>query len=210
MDDRTSDWFVAHRTPLLDSVSHWGTFLADTQGVVVVAVVVTAILVAQRWGRLAAMVLCGLALELAVFLTTNYAVRRPRPSVPHLGSTPSTFSFPSGHVAATIMLYGAIALLVAAASAHVVARGCAWTLAVLLPGWVGMSRVYAGQHHLFDVLAGVVMGLGALIAVAIAARLSMPVARGSKSPLPPSHDTGRESAHRQVDARAVSRAGSEQ
>ena len=49
----------------------------------------------------------GLAAELAVFLSTNYLCRSPVAVRPRrLGSTPSTSSWPSGHVAATAVLYG--------------------------------------------------------------------------------------------------------
>lgn len=176
-DESTNVWLVAHRTPFLDHVSHWGTLLADTRGVVVVAVAVTGLLLVLRWGRLAAMVPCGLALELAVFLSTNYIVRRPRPSVPHLGSTPTTFSFPSGHVAATLVLYGGIAVMVGAASGEVVPGVAAWAAAVLTAVWVGFSRVYAGQHHVLDVVAGFVLGLASLAGAVVAARLSVTVHR---------------------------------
>ena len=56
--------------------------------------------VRRRWRDLL-LVVVGLAVELAVFLTVNEVVRRPRPSVTKLGIEPATFSFPSGHVAAT-------------------------------------------------------------------------------------------------------------
>lgn len=194
-DDRASQWLSVHRTPFITSAAHWGTFLADTQSVVVVALSVTVILVVRHWGRLALLLLCGLGLELAIFLTSNSVVRRPRPSVPHIGSTPSTFSFPSGHVAATIVLYGGVALLVAAASRRLIAHVSAWTMASLLPGWVGFSRVYQGQHHVFDVLAGVLLGLAVLIATGVAARLSVGFPERPTSP----HATPGDAAERATE-----------
>ena len=56
-------------------------------------------------------IVVGLPLELAAFLTANYLVARPRPSVPKLGDQPGTYSYPSGHIAATIVLWGAVAVL---------------------------------------------------------------------------------------------------
>ena len=44
----------------------------------------------------------------------------------------------------------------------------AWTAAVLLPMWVGFSRVYEAQHNPFDVLAGLAMGF-AVLCVTVAA-----------------------------------------
>ena len=89
----------------------------------------------------------ALVVEIAVFLTTNYTVRRPRPPIEHLGSTPSTFSFPSGHVAATVVLYGGIAVLARQRRVHPVWQVTAWVVAVILTVAVAWSRVYRGQHH---------------------------------------------------------------
>ena len=171
-DDHVNGWFGAHRTTTWDHISTAGTFIANTLGVAVVALVVTAVAALRRWGRMAALLVCGLAVELSVFLITNYTVARPRPSVKHLGSTPSTFSFPSGHVAATLVLYGGIALLVASRTDNRLARGIAWLVAALFAAWVGFSRVYEGQHHPTDVFAGALVGVGALIAAMLTLRAS--------------------------------------
>jgi undecaprenyl-diphosphatase len=168
-DESVSGWVVAHRTRSLDSLAHWGTFVANTQGIATVAILVTLVLLARRAGPLTALVPCGLSLELAVFLTVNEVVRRPRPAVPHLGPTPSTWSFPSGHCAASLVLYGSIAVVVAVLVRNPVARLAALALALVVPLCVAFSRLYSGQHHLLDVLAGLATGLGVLAAAVLAA-----------------------------------------
>ena len=50
--------------------------------------------------------------ELFVFLLVTNTVGRPRPPVPRLDQAPPTSSFPSGHTAAAVALYGCIALVV--------------------------------------------------------------------------------------------------
>jgi len=169
-DDHVNAWFAAHRTPGWTRASKDGTFLADTLGVVVVAAVATIVAVVCRCGRASALVLCGLAVELSVFLTVNYSVQRPRPVAPHVGATPSTYSFPSGHVAATLVLYGGIALIVTARTRAVWARVLVWALSACMVVWVGWSRVYEAEHHPTDVMAGICLGVGALIAGVIAVR----------------------------------------
>ncbi|HEX4627814.1 MAG TPA: phosphatase PAP2 family protein [Gemmatimonadales bacterium] len=67
---------------------------------------------------------------------------------------PDPHSFPSGHAAA------ATAVAVTIALAH---PGIA-PLALPLAGMVGYSRVALRVHHVTDVLAGVVLGLGGAIA----------------------------------------------
>jgi undecaprenyl-diphosphatase len=167
-DDHVNAWFAAHRTPRWTRVSKDGTFLADTFGVVVVAVAATLVALVCRCGRWSALLLSGLAVELAVFLTVNYTVRRPRPAVPHVGSTPSTYSFPSGHVAATLVLYGGIAVLVSLRTRVWWARGLAWAVAAAMVVWVGFSRMYEAEHHPTDVIAGLCLGVGALTAATVA------------------------------------------
>jgi membrane-associated phospholipid phosphatase len=163
-DNHVNRWLAARRAPGWTRASRDGTFLADTLGVVVVAVVATLVALACRCGRASALFLCGLALELGVFLTVNYTVKRPRPVVPRVGSTPSTYSFPSGHVAATLVLYGGIAVLVASRTRATWAQVVAWAVAACVVAWVAFSRVYEAEHHPTDVMAGFCLGVGALAA----------------------------------------------
>jgi undecaprenyl-diphosphatase len=165
-------------------------------GVVVVAAVVTVVALLRRWGRMAGLLACGLVLEIAVFLTVNYTVARPRPTAPHLGSTPSTYSFPSGHVAATFVLYGGIAVLVASRTRVPWARLLAWLIAAVFVGWVAFSRVYEAQHHPTDVVAGLCLGIGVLGAAALALSPGRSPRKRPNSPKPPkpeevSHDVDR-------------------
>lgn len=161
-DEHVGVWFVHRRTPLLNTVSADFTLLANTLGVVAVAGLVTALLLLRRWGRVAALVPIGLALELTGFLASNYVVARPRPGVKHLGSTPSTYSWPSGHAAATLVLYAGIALLVMAATTRLLPIVMAWFMATVAVIGVSLSRIYRGDHHPTDVIAGLVLGMGAL------------------------------------------------
>src|SRR5262249_6738102 len=118
-----------------------------------------------RIGRMAALVGAALTVEIVCFLAVNYAVGRPRPEVAHLGSTPSTFSFPSGHIAASLVLYGSIAIVVHHCTKNAVARLTVLIVAFAVPLWVAFSRVYRGEHHLTDVIAGALMGAAVVTAV---------------------------------------------
>ncbi|HLY81648.1 MAG TPA: phosphatase PAP2 family protein [Acidimicrobiales bacterium] len=187
-DDHVNAWFAAHRSPFWTHASAVGTFVANTLGVVVVAAVVSGVLLLRKWGRLAALILIGLAIELAVFLSTTYVVARPRPQVPHLGSTPSTFSWPSGHAAATFVLYGGIAVLVALATTNWVLRVAAWVVAAAVTGAVAVSRVYRGEHHPTDVFAGVVLGIGALSAAVFALRAADAASAAKETATEPAPD----------------------
>jgi undecaprenyl-diphosphatase len=176
-DEHVVTWFAAHRSDRWNTASADGTIVANTVSVVGGAAAVTALALLRRWGRVAGLLACGLLVEIAVFLTVNYVVARPRPAVPHLGSTPSTYSFPSGHVAATCVLFGGIAIIVATRTANRGPRIVAWLVAAALIVWVAFSRVYKGEHHPTDVVAGLLLGVGVLVASVLAIDPSWPSPR---------------------------------
>jgi undecaprenyl-diphosphatase len=99
-------------------------------------------------------------------------------------------SFPSGHVAASIAVYGSLALLLTAHVRATWARVVIWTVAGVIPMVVAWSRMYRGQHHPIDVLGGALMGIGALLGALFAARTARTVAelratkRAARNPVP--------------------------
>jgi membrane-associated phospholipid phosphatase len=163
-DHHVSQWFDRRRTRQWDRITGDITDVADTFEVAGVGAVVTIFLLFRRWGRHAFLLVAGLAIELSVFLAANKIVARPRPAVSHLGGTPSTFSFPSGHTAASVVLYGGIAVIVTVATTRRWSRITMWTLAAVLAAAVGLSRVYRGEHYPTDVLSGLLLGVGSLSA----------------------------------------------
>jgi undecaprenyl-diphosphatase len=163
-DHHVSQWFDRHRSTQWNRITGDLTDMADTFEVAGVAAIVTVVLLVRRWGRTAFLLVAGLAIELSVFITANKIVARPRPAVSHLGGTPSTYSFPSGHTAATIVLYGGIAVIVMVATTRWWPRVVMWILAIVLTVAVGLSRVYRGEHYPTDVMAGLLLGIGSLVA----------------------------------------------
>src|SRR5262249_27083700 len=124
--------------------------------------VVTAIvvLILLRWLRRwyeALVVAVSLILEAMVFITTTWIVGRSRPPVPHLDSSPVGSSFPSGHVAAAVC-YAAIAIVVGRNVGRRWIAVALWTLAVMVPIIVAVSRMYRGMHFPSDVVAGALLG----------------------------------------------------
>lgn len=167
-------WLAEHRTGSLDGVMEFASRSADTFGIIAVAAVVLIVLgIRRRWPQMALLV-TGLTLELSAFLAVNALVGRDRPEIPRMGSTPSTSSFPSGHTAATLVLYGAIALFVSEAGRAFVWRALAWTAAATMPVVVGFARVYRGFHHPTDVAFGYALGLAVLLVAALAVRAWSP------------------------------------
>ncbi len=154
-DMQTTEWAVEHRTPILDSVTHVGTMMADT--VMALSVTAAAVVILRLWlgrWRESVMLVVAIVGELLIFLVITATVHRARPAVPQLDQAPPTSSFPSGHTGVAVALYGCLAVILLR---NVKPRWVAAILAVLalvVPVAVAASRVYRGMHYLTDVLGG--------------------------------------------------------
>jgi undecaprenyl-diphosphatase len=171
LDDDVNRWLAEHRTGALDTITAFWTTAINTLPAVVVALLVELRLSLWRRWRDVVVVVSGLALELSVFLTVNALVDRPRPDVERLGELPHTSSFPSGHVAATIVLYGSVALFVSLSRRRAAVQWLAWSAVVVFAGSVAFSRVYRGMHHPSDVVVGALLGVACLSVAVLATRL---------------------------------------
>jgi membrane-associated phospholipid phosphatase len=100
----------------------------------------------------------ALALETACFVASAALVGRPRPRAVWRPEKPhATSSFPSGHTAAAVAIHTTLADLL---DRHGVrgARGLGPLLRYGIPAGIAFSRVYRGQHHISDTVAGVLLG----------------------------------------------------
>ena len=137
----------------------------------VIALVAVVMAVKRRW-RIAAYVLFAVAVESATYRATTLFVERTRPDVERLESLPVEASYPSGHTAASIALYSGLALLVTSRFARGNWRILIWVVALAIPPAVALSRIYRGMHHPIDALAGVPIGIAALVVVVFACRVA--------------------------------------
>ena len=169
-DEAVNRWFADHRTPALDDASYVGSSIGDIPfipALVLLTALGAAIL--RRW-RVFAFIVGAIVVEVATYRVTSLIVHRQRPAVPRLDHLPVNQSFPSGHVAASVVVYIGLALLI---SSKIRSRRAAipfWALAIALPLVVAVSRMYRGMHHPIDAAAGILMGLAAIAIALLAAR----------------------------------------
>ena len=172
-DDARLDVFLArHRTAALTDVSLIGSIIAGGVVLPIVAGIYALVMAARRHWRLAAFLPFALALESASYRATTLVVHRHRPPVHRLEQLPVNASYPSGHTAASIAVYGGLALIL---TSHLTSRRLqvlVWLMAALIPVYVASSRLYRGMHHPLDILGGVLLGVAALTAMVAVSRAS--------------------------------------
>jgi membrane-associated phospholipid phosphatase len=173
-DADISRWLAGHRNRDLNEVTSLTTKLAETLTITLLAVVAVAVAawVWRRW-REPMLVAVAVAGEVGIFLVVTLLVDRKRPPVGHLDAAPPTSSFPSGHTAAAVALYGALAILASERARSALTRGVFVTLALVVPLVVAVSRMYRGMHYFSDVVGGLVLGWVWLLATVHGIRLGV-------------------------------------
>lgn len=157
---------VESRTPAMNTLTAIATYPANS---VPVAVAWFAAMAIARWRtggwRLSAFLMTAIGGEKLTYLVTSVIVGRDRPPGPLLGKAHAANSFPSGHIAAAIVLYGGIVVAVlwwdAAKRGLPRSRALHAALAVAIAALatlVGYSRLYRSFHFPSDVAWGAVLG----------------------------------------------------
>jgi undecaprenyl-diphosphatase len=169
-DERVNGWLAAHRTTSRTDASLIGSIMAGGVVLPIVAGVTALIAAIFRHWRLAAFAVFSLAVESGTYRATTLVVHSHRPTVPRLEHLPVNASYPSGHTAAAIAVYGGLALLLTSRFTNPGFRVFAWTLVLAVVTFVATARMYRGMHHPLDVGGGIVVGIAALIVVVFACR----------------------------------------
>ncbi|MFD3679670.1 diacylglycerol kinase family protein [Streptomyces sp. NPDC058613] len=182
-ESRANQDLAERRAAPVTGVSEWLSAMAATEAIIGVTLLcIVALLVLPRvaWRTEALFLGASVAAQSAVFVVVTMFVQRPRPAVPRLDGAPPTSSFPSGHVGASVALYGGLAVI-----ALLRMRG-PWRYAVsgallLVPPAVGMSRMYRGMHFPTDVVGGLLNGAATLLVMGFALLYGRESAKSAKS-----------------------------
>jgi membrane-associated phospholipid phosphatase len=177
-DEAVNTWLARQRSSSLNDASYVGSSIGDIPfipGLVILLALGAAIL--RRW-RVAGLIVGGILVEVATYRITSLIVHRERPTVPRLDHLPVNQSYPSGHVAASFVVYAGLALLITSRwRGRPALSAVVWTLAIALPLIVALSRMYRGMHHPIDATAGMLIGIASLAIALFATRTAGDVAR---------------------------------
>jgi undecaprenyl-diphosphatase len=169
-DEHVNEVLSRHRSSDLNDATDVGSMIGDVPmipGLVTLAVVVAAAL--RRW-LVAGLVLGAILVEVATYRLTSLLVHRERPTVPRLDDLPANQSYPSGHVAASVAVYGGLALVLGWSVRRRSLAAVAWALAVGLVAIVAFSRMDRGMHHPIDAAAGALVGAASIVVALLAVR----------------------------------------
>jgi membrane protein DedA with SNARE-associated domain/membrane-associated phospholipid phosphatase len=153
------------RTAWADQVMIIATELGSATVAVPVIAAVSVLLALKRCWRTLAYWLTAVGFAQALVWILKLTLGRARPIAMYGGM--EQFSFPSGHAASSIVLYGFLAVLLARDKSPRIR----WTItlvAALLVGLVSFSRLYLGAHWLSDVLASLSLGTAWVALLSIA------------------------------------------
>lgn len=158
-EDGPNTWAQSLRTPFWDSVTHWWSWVGNTEVAIPIMLVIAVIIYAttKQWW-VAVIPGLAMALQASIFVAATHLTDRQRPDVPHLDPAPPTSSFPSGHVGAAFALYWSTALVVQRVANGTLRRVLTAVL-VVMPFLVAWARLYRGMHHLSDIVFGALNGI---------------------------------------------------
>lgn len=153
-DQRVTAKIQRNHRPWLDGLARGGTFLANTEIIIGIGILVCGYLMVTKHPWAALFSAAGL-LGMPISGTLKQVIGRQRPKseiarvvLPAVG-----LSFPSGHAMTALMFYGFIALLI---GVHVTSGidKVLIGLLVLLIVLISWSRIYLGAHWFSDILGG--------------------------------------------------------
>jgi membrane-associated phospholipid phosphatase len=178
-NERFEVWLAAHRTPTRTEASWIGSTMAGGLVLPVFVGTIAVVCVVLRKWRLAAFAVFALAVESGTYRATTLVIHSHRPRVVRLEHLPVNASYPSGHTAASLAVYGGLVLLLTSRFTNRVFRGFAWATAAAIVAFVAMSRMYRGMHHPLDTGGGILVGIAALTVIVFACRTAAAASRGT-------------------------------
>lgn len=156
--DNAFIWLIRYfASPGLDKVMIFITDIGfGTSYIMIVAICLLLLVYFRRWREVAGLSIC-LTGGAALNFWLKFLFHRSRPDLFRVIQE-TGYSFPSGHVIASMCFYGMGALLIMRGISSWRGRLTVATLAGILIIAIGISRIYLGVHYPTDVLAGLAAG----------------------------------------------------
>jgi len=171
LDVRVEKWVAGQMPGWVEWLARPFTWVGGIVGVALLVGIVGLLLVrAGRRPDAVLLVVAALGVQVIVVMLKS-VYERPRPDAGSPIDLPHSTSFPSGHAAAGIAMFGALALIAAGRARSPAAAAGMLVLGFSIGVGVGVSRVVLNVHFVSDVLAGFCVGLAWLCVCLLAREL---------------------------------------
>jgi len=156
--DNTFIWLIRYfASPGVDKVMILITDVGFGVSYIVIVIISFLLLTYyRRWREIAGLAIC-LTGGAVLNFWLKYLFHRSRPDLLRVVEE-TGYSFPSGHVIASMCFYGMMAFLIMRTISSWRGRLTVMTLTVILNVAIGISRIYLGVHYPTDVVAGYAAG----------------------------------------------------
>jgi undecaprenyl-diphosphatase len=157
---------IGLRSPSLTVFFEVMTGLAGANGTILLLVMAFVFLFKSPYRQLPIVLAAGAAVEVIIVMIIKLLVARPRPNQAFQLVHESSFSFPSGHTMAAVVVYGLAAYFISRTVAGA-RKGLIFGLWIAFIAAVAASRIYLGVHYPSDTLASACLG-GAALSLSLA------------------------------------------
>jgi len=159
MDESLANWLHEHATPGLTEGMRAITILGSPAFVALLTIVAIAMLLVRRDQYSSMQLAIGVAGGMLINTGLKNIFDRSRPHFEPALTHAYGYSFPSGHVAAATLLYGALLVLawrrIPATLPRIMFGGAVFLLVQL----ISLSRMYLSVHYLTDVIVAQFVGI---------------------------------------------------
>ncbi|HFU4116693.1 TPA: phosphatase PAP2 family protein [Streptococcus suis] len=135
------------------------TVIGNTVIILAITLILSAIFYYyKKWKMEAYFLLASFAAMGVASTALKYVYQRPRPSIEWLIDTIG-YSFPSWHTASTMMIAGAVVIVIQQRMKQGLAKLVLQVVLIVLAMLVAISRIYIGVHYPTDIIGGWLLAL---------------------------------------------------
>jgi undecaprenyl-diphosphatase len=155
-----------HATPTLTAIMQVFSFLGSVGWVLFFGLLIICVCFYFKRRRMAGFLAIAMVGASTLDTVLKLAFHRVRP-IAYFGTSPRSYSFPSGHALGSLCFYGILAAVLSDRITSRKQKFFVWLTAALLVASIGFSRIYLGVHYPSDVIAGYLAGAVWVTAVTI-------------------------------------------
>jgi undecaprenyl-diphosphatase len=157
MDANVNSWSATIQTNLLTQITEIVAYCFDTTPLLAASLLITACLFYKNYKKNALLLAGAMGGDAAIITVFKLLVHSERPLNGIMQET--GFSFPSGHVASSVVFFGLLTYFVFQHSKSTNGKILSSTFSVALEFLVGFDRLYLNVHWFSDVLGGYLLGV---------------------------------------------------